>query len=454
MVKKILDVERIYGMHLTLEKDGRHVIKEGEEIRGLCRCFLEEFYSDLEVVQQQELQSFLSQPRVLSLRQLTSALHQLKVDLAYAYPTRYPLSPIDIETVKRHFATRLQIQKFTDDSFDITLNNLLRPLKIEVLRVWSLRQLIEGGNLRKTSGEHEAFLAEISGNFDLLNSEALESAIKQEIEDKLMSKSELQTAVSQVLGAALPRLQPSFVDKVMEYPFDLSEPVTVNAVLQALGKAVDGTLQEIFQQLCEAAQPASPATEGGSLQIPSSFPALPLSKLTPRSFSSHIIRERHLKKVICSIARCYILKRGEVVMTVQEKSEEVEAYDYDELEIEALRITAQATAAENLYEKQRPKEEKSHRINQEGVLNLLNSGLVQDKKTQQLKVRLNNIRHLDDDVILDALTSKEQRTTGKKKPVAEVAEPLFTPGLALRGERLAHPKPLDKHCCSCDCVLC
>jgi len=442
-------VERIYGMQMTLTEASRYAIREGEEIRGLCKCFLEEFNADSQVVQQQELQSFLSQRRTLSLRQLSSILHLLKVDLAYAFPTRHPLSSTDIEVIKRHFAARFQIQNFIDDSFEATLNDLLRPLKTEVLRVWSLRQLIEGGNLRKTSGEQEAFLAEISGYFDLLSPEALQIALKQELGEKLMSKWELRAAVSQVLGTALPLLQPSFVDKVMEYPFDLSEPVAVEGVLEALDRAVDGSLREVFQQLCEATQPASPASDLSQL----SFPALP-SKATPRSFTSNLIQERHWKKAICSIARCYMFKRGDVVKTVNRKPEEVEVYDYDKLEIEALRITAHATIAENLYEKHKPKDDKTHRINQEGLLNLLNSGLVQDEKVKKVRTQLNKIKHLDDDKILSAITGKDQQKTEKKRPQENAVEPVFTPGLALRGQRLAHPKPLDKHCCSCDCTLC
>lgn len=452
-MEKVADGERIYGAHPMLTEDGDYMIKEGEEIRGFCKCFLEEFYGDLLVVQQQELQSFLSLRRDLSIRLVTSVLHQLKVDLAYAYPMRFPLSPTDIETAKRHLVARYQVQDLINDSFSTTLKELLAPMRTEVLRLWSLRQLIESGSVRKSSGEHMAFLAEISSYLDLLSPKAIESALALEIGERITSRWELRTAITNILGAALPSLQPSFMDKVMEYPFDFLEPIPIGTVQEAIQKAIDGTLQDVFQLLLTANQePASPSSDTSSPPAKRKTPSTK-HKTKVLLFSSNIIRERRMNEIIQSIARCYLAKRREDPKAVAEKpEEEEETYDYGELEKEALRITARAAFAQAQAESL-PAQLKDRRINQEGLLNLFNSALVQDEKVAKVRERLNKSKHPDDEEILQMMNCKEQKKGKKKLPISTV-EPVFTPGLALRGERLAQPKPLDKHCCSCDCTLC
>ena len=451
-MEKVVEGERIYGANAVLTEDGDYVIEDGEEIKGLCKCFLEEFYVDLQVMQQQELQSFLSVRRALSIRLVASVLHQLKVDLAYNYPTHFPLTSTDIETAKRHLAAHYQVQTLINDSFSATLKELLKLMKTEVLRLWSLRHLIETGSVRRSSSEHTAFLAEISSNLDLLNPKAIERALTLEIGEKVMSRWELRTVITNTLGAALPSLQPSFVDKVMEYPFDFLEPVPVETVLGAIQKAVDGTLQDVFELLLRAnEEPASPSSDASS---PSVKPKKHSTKHKAKVllFTSNIIRERRMNEIIQSIARCYLAKRTVIPKSVAEKTEE-ETYDYNEQEIDALRITAQATWAQTKAESQPRKKEKDRRINQEGLLNLFNSGLVQDDKVAQVRERLNKSKHPDDEEILQMMNCKEEKKGKKKLPIS-VGEPVFTPGIALRGERLAQPKPLDKHCCSCDCTLC
>lgn len=453
-MEKVADGERIYGAHPMLTEDGDYMIKEGEEIRGFCKCFLEEFYGDLLVVQQQELQSFLSLRRDLSIRLVTSVLHQLKVDLAYAYPMRFPLSPTDIETAKRHLVARYQVQDLINDSFSTTLKELLAPMRTEVLRLWSLRQLIESGSVRKSSGEHMAFLAEISSYLDLLSPKAIESALALEIGERITSRWELRTAITNILGAALPSLQPSFMDKVMEYPFDFLEPIPIGTVQEAIQKAIDGTLQDVFQLLLTANQePASPSSDTSSPPAKRKTPSTK-HKTKVLLFSSNIIRERRMNEIIQSIARCYLAKRREdpKAVVAEKPEEEEETYDYGELEKEALRITARAAFAQAQAESL-PAQLKDRRINQEGLLNLFNSALVQDEKVAKVRERLNRSKHPDDEEILQMMNCKEQKKGKKKLPISTV-EPVFTPGLALRGERLAQPKPLDKHCCSCDCTLC
>jgi hypothetical protein len=375
------------------------------------------------------------------------------VDLAYAYPMRFPLSSADIETAKIHLAARYQVQALINDSFSTTLEELLKPMRTEVLRLWSLRQLIESGSVRKSSGEHMAFLAEISSYLDLLSPKAIESALTLEIGERIVSRWELRTAITNTLGAALPSLQPSFLDKVMEYPFDFLEPIPIGTVQEAIQKAIDGTLQDVFQLLLTANQePASPSSDTSSPPAKRKTPSTK-HKTKVLLFTSNIIRERRMNEIIQSIARCYLTKRREAPKAVAEKPEEEETYDYGELEKEALRITARATFAQAQAESLPPKKLKDHRINQEGLLNLLNSALVQDEKVAKVRERLNKSKHPDDEEILQMMNCKEEKKGKKKLPISTV-EPVFTPGLALRGERLAQPKPLDKHCCSCDCTLC
>lgn len=452
LLDRVRDAEEVFGFGGGLS--GLNVFEGSEEreIRGLARLMLEESYGykkDWERLSSEELLSRLSKPHQFSLRQVTSHLHHLKLELAYAHPSRPALSSSDITSITRQLSSDYNIQTSVKDDFSTPLLHLLRRITSQVVKVWNLRSTLNRSNAKKITVENETFLASMSGYSDLLFKEKLEKSLQIAISEELMTHKSLKTAIFTVLSAAIPDFDPIFLNKTMDYPFDFASPIPLSSVTSAIQSAIESSLQSVFVMLITGQEYSEKQEFTEEIRpFQTEFPSIPSQN---RLFSSNMLQERVFKETVVALAICYVKKQS----TLHEKQEnqesqpvepEVEECDFEALEIEALRIRRNAEI-EVLNARLKKMDEKPQLINPDALLNLFNSELAQEETALRVRKRLNEAKQLDDEEILRSM-ALENRKEGKKRELKYV-EPVFTPAAGLRATKVMEVKPVDKNCCDC-----